>query len=88
MELASIATILEFVALGAGLAILPRMTTLDAIRQGRLVEIPVRELQVEKLIRIVTRREAALSPATRAFLDLIRAIDFSQPMPDPARNHP
>lgn len=88
MELASIATILEFVRLGAGLAILPRMTTTTAVREGRVVEVPVRELQVEKLIRIVTRREAALSPATRAFLDLIRAIDFDHPDPAPARKSP
>lgn len=76
MELASLTTILEFVSLGAGLAILPRMTTLSAVREGRLVEVPVRELQVEKLIRIVTRRESARSPATQAFLELIRTLDF------------
>jgi DNA-binding transcriptional LysR family regulator len=88
MELASIATILEFVALGAGLAILPRMTVAAAVREDRLVEVPVHELQLEKLIRIVTRREAAQSPATRAFLGLIRSIDFSQPLPGPGRKRP
>jgi DNA-binding transcriptional LysR family regulator len=88
MELASIATILEFVALGAGLAILPRMTTIAAVRAGRLVEVSVQELQMEKLIRIVTRREAALSPATRAFLDLIRATDLSHPTSAAGRKHP
>ncbi|GLH71950.1 LysR family transcriptional regulator [Geothrix limicola] len=77
MELGSLATIQEFVALGAGLAILPRMTVLEAVRRGRLVEVAVKELQVEKLIRIVTRREEAMSHAAKAFLQLIRATDFT-----------
>ena len=82
MELGSLATIQEFVALGAGLAILPRMTVLEGIRQGRLVEVAVRELQVEKLIRIVTRREEAMSHAGKALLQLIRATDFTRtPVP-------
>jgi DNA-binding transcriptional LysR family regulator len=78
MELGSLSTIQEFVALGAGLAILPRMTVVEAIRQGRLVEIAVRELQVEKLIRIVTRREEAMSHAAKAFLQQIRVTDFTR----------
>lgn len=78
MELGSLATIQDFVALGAGLAILPRMTVREGIRQGRLVEVAVKELQVEKLIRVVTRREEAMSHAARAFLQQIRATDFSR----------
>ncbi len=78
MELGSLATIQEFVALGAGLAILPRMTVTEGIRQGRLVEVAVKELQVEKLIRIVTRREESMSHAGKAFLQQIRATDFSR----------
>jgi DNA-binding transcriptional LysR family regulator len=78
MELGSLATIQEFVALGAGLAIMPRMTVAEGIRQGRLAEVGVKELQVEKLIRVVTRREEALSHAAKAFLQLIRATDFAR----------
>jgi len=88
MELGSLATIQEFVALGAGLAILPKMTVLEGIRQGRLVEVAVKELQVEKLIRIVTRREEALSHAAKAFLQLIRATDFTRTNPQPRRKQP
>jgi len=79
MELGSLSTIQDFVALGAGLAILPRMTVASAIAQGRLVEVSVRELQVEKLIRILTRREEALSHAAKAFLQQIRRTAFSRP---------
>lgn len=88
MELGSLATIQEFVALGAGLAILPKMTVLEGIRQGRLVEVAVKELQVEKLIRIVTRREEALSHAAKAFLQLIRATDFTRTTAQARRKQP
>jgi hypothetical protein len=59
------------------------MTVVEGIRQGRLVEVAVKELQVEKLIRIVTRREEAMSHAAKAFLQQIRATDFSR---QPATN--
>lgn len=88
MELGSLATIQEFVALGAGLAILPRMTVLEAVRRGRLVEVAVKELQVEKLIRIVTRREEAMSHSAKAFLQQIRATDFSRTPALPRRKQP
>ena len=88
MELGSITTIQEFVALGAGVAILPRMTVAESIRQGRLVEVAVRELQVEKLIRVVTRREESLSHAAKAFLQLIRATDFTRATPPARRKQP
>ncbi|HJW43694.1 MAG TPA: LysR family transcriptional regulator [Geothrix sp.] len=78
MELGSLATIQDFVALGAGLAILPRMTVQEGVRQGRLAEVAVKELQVEKLIRIVTRKEEVLSHAAKAFLQQIRSTDFSR----------
>ena len=84
MELGSLSTIQEFVSLGAGVAILPRMTVLESLRQGKVVEVIVKDLQVEKLIRIVTRREEALSHAAKAFLKLVRATDFAK-NPSPSR---
>jgi hypothetical protein len=51
------------------------------------VEVSVKELQVEKLIRIVTRREAAMSHAAKAFLQLIRTTDFSR-AGSPAKRKP
>lgn len=88
VELGSIATIQEFVALGTGVAILPRMTVLESIRQGRLVEVAVRELQLEKLIRVVTRREESLSHAAKAFLQLVRATDFTHTSAPARRKQP
>ena len=91
VEMGSISTIQDFVALGAGLAILPLMTVRESLRSGRLVEVPVRQLNVEKLIRTVTRRESTLSHAAQAFLALVRSTDFSQagpPATQPRRKAP
>lgn len=88
MELGSLATIQHFVTLGAGVAILPRMTVQESIRQGRLAEVGVRELKVEKLIRTVTRREEGLSHAAKAFLQMIRATDFTRAPSNPRRKQP
>ena len=79
MELGTLSTIQDFVALGAGLAILPRLTVREALRSGRLVEVPVRQLKVEKPIRMVFRREETLSHAARAFIEVVRSQDFSEP---------
>lgn len=78
MELGTIPTILDFVAMGAGLAILPKLTVLEAVRAGRIKEVPLRQLRLEKPIRMVHRREGALSPAARSFLALLRARDFNR----------
>ncbi len=73
MELATLETIKEFVRIGAGAAILPRMAVRDALAAGRLVEVPVKGMRIEKPIRVVYRREESLSHAARAFLLLVRS---------------
>ncbi len=84
MELGTLSTMQDFVAQGAGLAIMPRMTVAPAIAAGRLVEVPVRQLKLEKLIRMVYRREEALSHAARAFIHLVQSSDFT-PLAFPVR---
>jgi DNA-binding transcriptional LysR family regulator len=81
MELGTLSTIQDFVAQGAGVAILPRMTVAAAIADGRLVEVPVRQLKVEKLIRMVSRRDEALSHAAKAFIQLVQSADLHAPIP-------
>jgi hypothetical protein len=43
---------------------------------------------VEKLIRVVTRREESLSHAAKAFLQLIRATDFTRATSPTRRKQP
>ena len=72
MELATLETIKEFVRLGAGLAILPRLSVQDALDARTLVEVPVKGMHIEKTLRMVYRREDTLSHAAKAFLSLVR----------------
>ncbi len=72
IELATLETIKEFVKMNVGIAILPRLAVQDEIESGKLIEIPVRGMKIEKILRLVYRRESSLSHAARSFLDLVR----------------
>jgi DNA-binding transcriptional LysR family regulator len=73
MELATLETIKGFVLLNAGVAILPRLAVREAIEAGKLIEVPVKEMRIEKSLRIIYRREQHLSQAARSFLEMVRA---------------
>lgn len=73
VELSTIETIKAFVLRGAGLAILPRMSVADTLKDRRLREVRVKGMAIERAIRVVHRPEAELSAAARTFLDLVRA---------------
>lgn len=75
IELATLETIKDFVRLGAGLAILPRLSVRDGLEDGSLIEVPVKGLAIEKVLRMVYRREDSLSHAAKAFLALVREQD-------------
>jgi len=78
VELSTIETIKAFVVRGAGLAILPRMSVVDAISDGRLKEVRIEGLKIERAIRVVHRPEAELSHAALAFLALVRGDSKNQ----------
>jgi DNA-binding transcriptional LysR family regulator len=71
-EPATLETIKDFVRLGPGLAILPRLSVRDALEAGTLVEVPVKGLAIVKELRMVYRNEENLSHAAKAFLALVR----------------
>jgi DNA-binding transcriptional LysR family regulator len=72
VELSILETIKDFVCLGVGIAILPRLSVQDAVESGRLRSVPVEGMKIEKTLRLVFRREESLSHAARAFLELVR----------------
>jgi DNA-binding transcriptional LysR family regulator len=72
LELATLETIKDFVRLGEGLAILPRLSVRDGIEAGTLAEVPIKGMAIEKVIRMIYRKEESLSHAARAFLGLVR----------------
>lgn len=73
IELATLETIKEFVALNVGIAILPRLAVRGEIESGKLVEVPVKGMKIEKVLRIVYRREYSLSHAAKSFLEIVKA---------------
>ncbi|MGD0498735.1 MAG: LysR family transcriptional regulator [Bryobacteraceae bacterium] len=71
VEMPTIETIRKMVQADMGVAFLPRMCVEEEIEQKTLREVRVKELHVERKIRLIypTRRE--LSHAARAFLDVV-----------------
>lgn len=71
VELPSLEAIKRFVERGNGVALVPRLTVGSELEAGTLVAVPVPELQIERKLRLVYRRSAALSHAARAFLQIV-----------------
>lgn len=68
VELPTIEAIKKFVALGNGVALLPGISVEEEVGRKELVRIPVRELKIERKLRIVSRKGSSLSHAARALL--------------------
>ena len=56
-----------------GVAFLPRMTVQAELEAGRLVEVPVRELKVERNICLIHPERWQLSYDARAFLEVVKS---------------
>lgn len=72
VEMPTIETIRKMVQNNEGVAFLPRMCVEQEIEQGLLCEVRVKELHVERKIRLVYPTRRVLSHAARAFLDVVR----------------
>ena len=73
VEMPTVETIRRMVADNQGVAFLPRMCVETDLAQKTLCEVKVKELQVERKIRLVYPSRRALSHAARAFLDVVKA---------------
>ncbi|MBS1814680.1 MAG: LysR family transcriptional regulator [Acidobacteria bacterium] len=69
VELPSLDAVKRFVEMGNGVALVPGLTVQHELASGALVQVPVKELQMERKLRLVHRRQASLSHAALAFLD-------------------
>lgn len=74
VELPTIEAIKKFVALGNGVALVPGICIEAEIARGELVRVPVRDLNLERSLRIVYRRGKSLSHAARAFLRVAESV--------------
>lgn len=73
VELPSLEAIKRFVQRGNGVALVPKLTVESELDSGDLVAVRVPELQVERKLRLVRRKQAAMSHAAREFLRVVQA---------------
>lgn len=85
VEMPTVETIRRLVQDNEGLAFLPRMCVEQEIKQDLLREIRVKELNVERKIRLVYPARRALSHAAKAFLEVVkRANGEAEALQEPA----
>lgn len=72
VEMPTVETIRRMVQRGQGVAFLPRMCVEQELRQKLLCEVEVKEMKMERKIRLVYPARRALSYAARAFLELLQ----------------
>ena len=73
VELPSLEAIKRFVEMGNGVALVPGLTVETELARGALVRVRIKELQIERKLRLVYRRQASLSHAAIAFLKVVEA---------------
>jgi len=73
VEMPTVETIRRLVEDNQGVAFLPRMCVEKDLDQRTLREVKVKEIQVERKIRLVYPSRRALSHAARAFLEVVRS---------------
>jgi DNA-binding transcriptional LysR family regulator len=73
VEMPTLETIRRLVQSGEGVAFLPRMCVRHDVEIGAVREVTVRELNVERKVRLLYARARTLSHAARAFLDLVQS---------------
>ena len=75
IELSSNETIKQAVIAGLGLALISRHTVTDELREGRLVELPVRGLPIVRQWYMVHRNDLPMDAASRNIHDFISELD-------------
>jgi len=71
VEMPTIETIRKMVQNNMGVAFVPRMCVEQEIEQGTLAEVRIKEMHVERKIRLVYPTRRGLSHAARAFLEMV-----------------
>jgi DNA-binding transcriptional LysR family regulator len=73
VEMPTLETIRRLVQNGQGVAFLPRMCVRHDVETGVVHEVTVKELHVERKVRLLYAKARTLSHAAKAFLDLVAA---------------
>jgi len=78
VELPTIESIKKFVAMGNGVALVPGLCVEDELARGELKRVSVRDLVLERKLRLVYRKQAVLSHAARAFLQVVESLSSAK----------
>lgn len=73
VEMPTLETIRKLVQSNEGVAFLPRMCVKQDIESASLREVTVKELHVERMVRLLYVKGRTLSHAARAFLDVVQS---------------
>jgi DNA-binding transcriptional LysR family regulator len=73
LEMPTVEAIRKMVQRNEGVAFLPRMCVSEELTQGILCEVKVKEMVVDRKIRLVYPAKRALSHAAQAFLEVVEA---------------
>ncbi len=74
VELPTVETIKKFVRMGMGLAFAPRMCVEDELARGEFASVRVKEMRIQRKLRLIYRRHAALSAAAQGFLEVAKGL--------------
>jgi DNA-binding transcriptional LysR family regulator len=74
VEMPTLDSIKRFVAAGNGVALVPGIAVEPELARGELVAVQVRELKLERKLRIVCRKGGQLSHAARAFMQIAQSM--------------
>jgi DNA-binding transcriptional LysR family regulator len=75
-ELFSFENIKSFVQAGIGLAIVPRITVAEELRNGSLTQIPVKELRIARRTLMIYRDRGYLSEPARQLIGIVRSFNW------------
>jgi DNA-binding transcriptional LysR family regulator len=74
VEMPTLEAIKRFVASGNGVALVPRISVEPELARGELIFVAVKELLLERRLRIIYRKGGSLSHAGRAFLKVAESM--------------
>lgn len=79
IELPTVETIKKFVSMGMGVAFAPRVCVEEELARRQFVTVRIRELKIQRKLRLIHRRNSALSPAAQGFVEAARHLSGMSP---------
>jgi DNA-binding transcriptional LysR family regulator len=74
VELPTVETIKKFVSMGMGVGFAPRMCVEEELARRQFVSVRIRELSIQRKLRLIYRRHATLSAAAQGFVEVAQTL--------------